>query len=407
MNITDILKRFSLRFQKCNPLLDEYVNLYECFKFVLQGINIDGSAPPSNAVQYWFEDYLNVLHNMQFGFVQRSSRSQPNLSGVASQDFQRQQGEAIRECHQEFLKSLVTQVDAYWWSHARWWEETKKIVPSAGHFLNRLGEKLGLKFDDPVRPAFGRCSVCAGYVKADSRLAQGPRTWTNHKNWTQNDGTQPCRTATLNGVSSMGKDFKKTCRYDLSVLAPLSFLPRDITPGSVSSVEEQLVIAKQKLLALNIPVTLESALKQILTVDEMRREIPVGMQHLLIVLACVPVSEAICETYGSMVEEYHTNRHSNTGPANEDFRLQQEIFVRVNGPPVHTSDDFVRKIVQKLITGQYRIRDSSGNMVVSNRKTRFCTDAYCLGGWKNNLTSETIKRLIRRKDGRKGCLENF
>ena len=44
-----------------------------------------GFAPPSNAVQYWFEDYLNVQHNMQFGFIQPSPRSQPNLSGVASQ----------------------------------------------------------------------------------------------------------------------------------------------------------------------------------------------------------------------------------------------------------------------------------------------------------------------------------
>ena len=35
-------------------------------------------------------------------------------------------------------------------------------------------------------------------------------------------------------------------------------------------------------------------------------------------------SEAICETDGSMMERYHTRRHTNTGPLNENSTLQKE-----------------------------------------------------------------------------------
>ena len=44
--------------------------------------------------------------------------------------------------------------------------------------------------------------------------------------------------------------------------------------------------------------------------------------------------QAIAETYGSVMEVYHQNRFLNNGPRNDDIRLQQEMFLRLNGPPL-------------------------------------------------------------------------
>ena len=56
--------------------------------------------------------------------------------------------------------------------------------------------------------------------------------------------------------------------------------------------------------------------------------------ELLLVGVSVACSEAIAETYGSVMEVYHQNRFLNNGPRNDDIRLQQEMFLRLNGPPL-------------------------------------------------------------------------
>ena len=105
---------------------------------------------------------------------------------------------------------------------------------------------------------------------------------------------QPCRTATLNGIPSLGEGFTASNSYDSTVLAPLSFMPQDVTTGSVSSVVEQLQLAKQTLRSLNIEVSLELALKQVFITDQLRCVIPKGMQHLC-VSVCPHVRSYLCD----------------------------------------------------------------------------------------------------------------
>ena len=46
-------------------------------------------------------------------------------------------------------------------------------------------------------------------------------------------------------------------------------------------------------------------------------------------------------------------------------------------------------------------------VVHCGRTVRFGTNAYLKGAWKDNITSQTISRLMKSKEGRKGSMEKF
>ena len=64
--------------------------------------------------------------------------------------------------------------------------------------------------------------------------------------------------------------------------------------------------------------------------------VPVGRRHIQLTLMTVVVSEANCETLGSMMENHHQSRFMNACPMNNDDRLQKELYVKVNGPRLCT-----------------------------------------------------------------------
>ena len=177
LSMTNLLKAYSLGFQQCNTLLNEYVNLYESLKYVLGNLVINNSNQTTPATQYWFDQYFTLVTSQQYGYIQRSTRSQPNLNGVQIQQTSVRASEALLNDHQAFIRSLLYQANYYWWNHPRWWRETSVIVPSAGNLLNYLGAQLSVQFKDPLKVHEGRCSACSAVVPPDSRAKGGPRTW--------------------------------------------------------------------------------------------------------------------------------------------------------------------------------------------------------------------------------------
>jgi len=60
----------------------------------------------------------------------------------------------------------------------------------------------------------------------------------------------------------------------------------------------------------------------------------------------IPTSEALMETFGSIMETYH-GRFSNGDPKFDDTRLQKEMFLKLNGPPLIVAEPFFKKILEK------------------------------------------------------------
>ena len=90
--------------------------------------------------------------------------------------------------------------------------------------------------------------------------------------------------------------------------------------------------------------------------------------ELLLVGVSVSCSEAIAETYGSVMETYHQDRFLNTGPTNDDIRLQKEMFIRINGPHLGRSNEFCRIISSRLKVGPTALYWSKCNPPVAGSR---------------------------------------
>ena len=141
----------------------------------------------------------------------------------------------------------------------------------------------------------------------------------------------------------------------------------------------------------------------------MDSRVPLGMQHLGLTVVTICASEAICESFGSTMEHYHKNRFTNCGEDNDDPRLQREMFVRLNGPPMVHAGPFIRKVASRMISGvPYTDTVRQGKM----RKVRFATKKYLEGGYRDNLTSVELRNISKNLEGdrgrnRKGILAKF
>ena len=48
------------------------------------------------------------------------------------------------------------------------------------------------------------------------------------------------------------------------------------------------------------------------------------------------------------MEKYHKTRYFSPGPTNDDVRLQKEMFIRLNGPPIGVADSLCRWVADRL-----------------------------------------------------------
>ena len=84
-------------------------------------------------------------------------------------------------------------------------------------------------------------------------------------------------------------------------------------------------------------------MKFIFSEDRFIHNIPIMIRKLLLQIMTVAVSEAICESWGSTMERYHT--HFTHGDL-DDTQMQIEMFVYLVGPPVGKCLPFVKKAVE-------------------------------------------------------------
>ena len=46
--------------------------------------------------------------------------------------------------------------------------------------------------------------------------------------------------------------------------------------------------------------------------------------------------------------KYHSTRFFNPGPTNDDVRIQKEMFIRLNGPPIGVAHSLCLRVADKL-----------------------------------------------------------
>ena len=72
--------------------------------------------------------------------------------------------------------------------------------------------------------------------------------------------------------------------------------------------------------------------------------VSLAMRQLVTTVVTLPLSEATCETMGSMMEKYHTNQYFRSS-GNEDESCQASLNAKYNGPAVARSHGFIQRLL--------------------------------------------------------------
>ena len=76
------------------------------------------------------------------------------------------------------------------------------------------------------------------------------------------------------------------------------------------------------------------------------------MQELVTTISALALSEASCETLGSMMEAFHGRQYF-TSAGNEDLSCQRALFNKYSGTPVARSDGFIQELHQRVVVSIY------------------------------------------------------
>lgn len=94
-----------------------------------------------------------------------------------------------------------------------------------------------------------------------------------------------------------------------------------------------------------IPKTSDNLYVYLLKDCRFERIVPKPIKQVLLKLLTTIASEAICESYGSVMETYH-DRFKNSDL--EDGQAQKEIFIRHVGPGLAKADILIQKTLNEL-----------------------------------------------------------
>ena len=293
-------------------------------KMAVKNINL---VQPTAAAQYFFEDYYRQLTApLLINPAERGTRQRP----TTGQDVITNRLDALEDRkakHQAFFGKLSEKANYYWFDHPYWQRQPRNVLrlQNMGHFLNIVNDCLEVPRGDPVRPSHKRCSVCHELVSLREK---------NHG----------CDGATLTVIPLLMDTFKRVSDVVPSALAGLVDIPDQINSDSIEHLKSVVRATRS-----DAPKTLQGWIKHIVLNDSQSLE--PGMLQLLIVGISVACSEGIAETYGSVMERYHRSRFLNTGTANDDVRLQKEMFLMLNGPPLGRSKSLCRRMSSRLNAG--------------------------------------------------------
>ena len=376
IDLMRVLTSFSLQFQKKALYINEYFNLIQLMKEVISNIklSIDPTATMEIDQGFVFSTFCETVTSgpSQYTGPQRVLRHSPPETS-----FRLLIMRAVRRCNR-FINLLKDYARFYWFTHHYWKDDTKDLLPEIAGFLNHVTNgisKLKLNF---ISRGKEMCTDCDTFLTEKEQPGH-------------NNGQ--CQNAVYVTVPSLIVTYRPKTQYDINKLK--QFLPRDMHPlltqSSVDAMLTQLQRAKQQIARSRIEITTDSVSKCFFGTRDYWDRCNKAVLFLFLKCLTVPASEAFMETLGSIMEKYH-KRFCNGDPEFDDKRLQKEMALKLNGPPLTSCDPFIKKVLSK-----YR---QSNNPTFAHEQTTLA---------RLSASSMTIRRLLKEAEvdvNRIGCL-NF
>ena len=227
---------------------------------------------------------------------------------------------------QRFIGDVAKQLDYYWWRHPSNWANAEEMDRTAGGFLNHVEVALGYK-------------------------------------------------SLVTEVFSIPLKGGRPVEYAIDDLKSLVYRGGDdITEEHINILIEELRAVKGRTLCEGIKGLWSPEHKGGLD------RVQPGVQLLLLTVSVMCYTEAICETYGSVMERSQSTQFA-ASPDNEDKSCQKHVFISMNGPaPVHAGP-----LLTYLCEGPFKNRV-------------FATAQYCQMSLHNIIDGNVISHLAAELD---------
>ena len=228
-----------------------------------------------------------------------------------------------------FINLLITTSEWYWYDHYLWKDSTKELIPECAKFLYFLSADIECLKKSFITRGKEMCSNCNRFIDKDKQ--------SEHQ----------CPSGIWFTVPSLLPRYSPQQTPNLDILK--QFIPAEyhhqITLGALQALKDQLLLAKNEVQARRINVKFDNTAKCFFMDQRYWSNCFKGMVFLFLKALTIPSSEAVMESMGSVMEAYH-DRFSYGDRQLDDKRLQKEMCLKMNGPPLIECSAFIRKVLQ-------------------------------------------------------------
>ena len=312
-DILTLLSYFSKMMQVDQCTLADYYNTKEKLIHVLQNLKLNLELTPLAALA--FPNYSNLLNMDVSEFVvipqTRITRysNKPDAASIT---------QSLVKKHQTFLETLTKAIKERF---SPTYIPQHDEIRSAAILLNDLCESF---IDSTDKLVF--CGICGGLYKSLSLRSHHLKV---HEGKSLIEQSFDLSSFKTEKGPPIFRNLKKVVKTDISDYQLMD---------EYVVFKEYFNKAVEEVSKLNHQLTLCKVTKHLYSSKEVQN-LPRNMRELVLRIVTVSTSEAICESYGSKMEDYH-RRFTNSDI--DDQQVQVEMFINEVGPPVGKCLPFIR-----------------------------------------------------------------
>jgi hypothetical protein len=300
-DVLTLLTQFSKLYQKDSGCLHDYYNNTHKLLHILENLSIKREL--SSVTKEAFPNYSHVLNDTESTII-----IPPRQTRSSNRQFNFIYPETLLKKHNDFLRLLHESIKARF-SYPSLVQSSE--IRQAALLLNDLSSKFIDK-----QEALVFCGHCSNIFTQES---------VRKHHYRKHEGKS------LRISSFPLADFvtEKDVHFSLLVETLNDKVTEEKLMSQYVTFKQMFDQAVDDIEKMNNPLTLSVVLKYLYSSPELYMNLPLNIRELILRLVSVSTSEAICESFGSVMETYH-ERFTNS---DIDYcQLQKEMFVNLTGP---------------------------------------------------------------------------
>ena len=326
-DVLTLLSHFSKLYQIDDSTVADYYNNTERLLHCLRNLEISSEDPCKDSLDALPSYFERLKSNSSFIVPSRNLRSY-----YQSTNSQEDVTNSIVKVHASVVKQLEQSIKMRFSSV---YVPQADLIKDIALILNDLAGEF---IDETVVLSF--CGHC-GVLKDMDKMRK------HHKIAHEGLSLKTARFSLCSYTTEKGVSFE---RIILLIRPHAHSNPPDESSSLLKELEDQYAMFKEQFKNAirsvknqNKPVTLCTCMKLFYSEKQFFENVPRLIRMTLLRLMTIHVSEAICETFGSTMEQYN---HRMASADIDDTNLQTEMFLNLSLPPIAEARSFIKECVR-------------------------------------------------------------